>query len=246
MSEEEIEKFGENIASLDKVNRCYVWRIFWSHVKSGELKIKHFLAFCGERLLAEDNEDIILFLLAKLKYCIDMGFLNADQMKKNMLPTIKKVSDLTEFRENVLATKMFSGTVSDSLKTQLATYMICFNYPRDEDYWRGLVTTGVITSSEGDQTYSLNKLQRYQCISQLAKWGHNYEQLFAVEFANSYSDADEHAKHRVEASRASFDEKVELWESYLVADKWKQAYFDSSVFCFLNKNETEEMSYFAD
>ena len=92
--------------------------------------------------------------------------------------------------------KMFSQDSSDSLKTQLATYMISFNCPRDEEYWRGLATAGVITGDEG-QTYTLNKMQRYQCIRQLAKWGHEYSDLFDVEFAKSYSDADEHAKHRV-------------------------------------------------
>ena len=46
MREEEMEFFGELIgegSGLDTVNRCYVWRILWSHVQSGDIKIINFV-----------------------------------------------------------------------------------------------------------------------------------------------------------------------------------------------------------
>ena len=61
-----------------------------------------------------------------------MGFIFSDEMKKNIDPTVEKTSDLTQFRDEILKKKMFSENVSDSLKTQLATYMISF-IPRNFD-----------------------------------------------------------------------------------------------------------------
>ena len=54
MREEELEFFGnllEEHESLDTdtLNRSYVWRILWSHVQSGDVKItiKHFTSLLG-------------------------------------------------------------------------------------------------------------------------------------------------------------------------------------------------------
>ena len=45
LREEELKFFGAVLKendSLDNVNRAYLWRILWSHVQSGDLKIKDF------------------------------------------------------------------------------------------------------------------------------------------------------------------------------------------------------------
>ena len=80
--DEEIEFFGQLLEmkenGLGSVNRSYIWRILWSHVKSGDLKIKHFYALVGENILKEDNEDIVRFLLQKMQYCLDQGLLMSD------------------------------------------------------------------------------------------------------------------------------------------------------------------------
>lgn len=65
-----------------------------------------------------------------------------------MSPSTKLDSSLSQFRDGILKVKMFAEGTSDSLKTQLATYIILFNYPRDEEYWRDMVTSGVITNED--------------------------------------------------------------------------------------------------
>lgn len=124
--------------------------------------------------------------------------------------------------------------------------MINFNYPRCPEFWTDTFTSGKITNEEDGRTYELNKLQRYRCIMQLAKWGHGYVDLLATEFARDYSDADEHAKLRIEASVHSPEKKQELWASYLTPNKWKQSHFESSVCFFLNRNEREDCEHYAE
>ena len=75
---EEIDFFGRLIGehgSLDNVNRAYMWRILWSHVQSGDLKIDKFVSMIEQTIRVESSEEIVLFLLDKLSYCIKMGFL---------------------------------------------------------------------------------------------------------------------------------------------------------------------------
>ena len=155
-----------------------------------------FIALVGENVGKESNEDVIRFLLQKIQYCLDMGLICADQMKREMSEGTKKDSSISGFREYVLKPKLFMEGTSDSLKTQLATYMINFNYPREPGNWTQMFESGVITNNSGE-TYTLNKLQRYNCVMKLAKWGHEYEAFFDQEFAKEYSDADEHAKMRI-------------------------------------------------
>ena len=52
-----------------------MWRILWSHVKSGDLKIDKFVSMIEQTIRVESSEEIVLFLLDKLSYCIKMGFL---------------------------------------------------------------------------------------------------------------------------------------------------------------------------
>ena len=181
LREEEIEFFGNLIEnkhdSLDSVNRWYIWRILWSHVRSGDLKIKHFMALAGENIGRESIEDIVRFLLQKIQYCLNMGLIYADQMKSQMDPSTKKDKSIIQFREQVLKPKLFMEVTSDSLKTQLATFMINFTYPREQDNWKEMFASGEITNDQG-QTYTLNKLQRYYCVMKLASWGHDHEALF--------------------------------------------------------------------
>ena len=110
------------------MNRYYIWRILWSHVRSGDLKIKFFIALVGWNVGKESNEDVIRFLLQKIQYCLDMGLLSADQMKREMREGTKKDPSISDFREHVLKPKLYADGTSDSLKTQLATYIINFNY----------------------------------------------------------------------------------------------------------------------
>ena len=56
-------------------------------------------------------------------------------MKREMSEGTKKDSSISGFREYVLKPKLFMEGTSDSLKTQLATYIINFNYPREPENW---------------------------------------------------------------------------------------------------------------
>ena len=56
---------------------------------------------------------------------------------------------LTQFREGILKAKLFKEGTSESLKTQLVTYMINFCYPRDFNYWSDLFTQGEIQNEDG-------------------------------------------------------------------------------------------------
>ena len=165
-------------------------------------------------------------------------------MRRSLSARTQLNTALTEFREQILQVKMFSQDSTNSLKTQLATFMITFVYPREAAYWRELASSGVITNHDG-QTFALNKLQRYNCIRRLAMWGHEYVDLLAAEFATNYSDSDEHAKLRIEAADTSLESKQALWDSYLVPDRWKQSYFASSVSNLLNFHERDDCLHFA-
>ena len=138
--------------------------------------------------------------------------LDAPMMKKNATAGTNAVKDLVQ-------AKIFSSTTTSSLKTQLASYLISFNYPSDEAYWRELASTGTIVH-EG-KTINLNKSQRYECIRYLAQWGYDFEELFNAEFAREYSDDDEHAKLRIQSSKISRESKQAVWDSYLVPEQWK-------------------------
>ena len=72
--------------SLDNLNREYVWRILWSHVRSGDATIKYFTDILSESLGKENNEDVIIFLLGRLSYCLSMGFFYGDQMRRILDP----------------------------------------------------------------------------------------------------------------------------------------------------------------
>ena len=74
LSEEEIEFFGTQLMemeSLDFLNRSYLWRILWSHVRSCATTIEYFTDTLSIGLLKEPNEYVIMFLLEKLLYCLN-------------------------------------------------------------------------------------------------------------------------------------------------------------------------------
>ena len=43
MQDKELQFFGGILDKLDTVNRCYMWRILFSHVSMGKLRIDDFL-----------------------------------------------------------------------------------------------------------------------------------------------------------------------------------------------------------
>jgi len=66
MSQDELKFFGAGLDKLDTVNRCYLWRILWDHVKMGQLKIEDFWQVFIEKIKKETNEEVILLLLQKI------------------------------------------------------------------------------------------------------------------------------------------------------------------------------------
>ena len=119
-------------------------------------------------------------------------------------------------------------------------------YPSESAKWREMATTGKFVV--GENTIMLNKDQRYKCIHQLAKWGCPYEDLFEAEFARDYSDADERAQISIESirHREESKDKREIWDSYLVPDKWRKSDFSCSAACFLNQYNRQEGELYAD
>ena len=66
LSQEEINFFGTQlteIESLDSLNRAYLWRILWSHVRSGATTIKYYMDTISAGLPKELNEDVIVSCL---------------------------------------------------------------------------------------------------------------------------------------------------------------------------------------
>jgi len=80
----------------------------------------------------------------------------------------------------------------------------------------------------------------------MAKWGAQADELFEAEFARDYSDADELAKKKFCASQLSKQKKQQIWDSYLVADQWKQSDFNASSGCFYNVHMLEDCEHFAE
>ena len=200
----------------------------------------------------EINESAVLFLMAKISWLKQLGYIDKMQMvlpqdQAQVSSNQKVTTDLKRLREEILVDKIFKQGKSDkSLQTQLVNYLIQMYYPSENAKWREMATTGKFVV--GENTIVLNKDQRYKCIHQLAKWGCPYEDLFEAEFARDYSDADERAQISIESirHREESKEKREIWDSYLVPEKWKKADFDCSAACFLNQYNREEGELYAD
>lgn len=60
---------------------------------------------------------MIRFLLEKFQYCLDMGLIYGEQMRREMGPDACADDELTKFRDEILMVKLFKEDSSDSLKT---------------------------------------------------------------------------------------------------------------------------------
>lgn len=82
MSEDELRFFGDILDKLDTVNRCYLWRILWSHVKRGRLTIDDYMSIFINKFSNESNEDVVLFLLDKVSWLVSLGLIDKPLMKR--------------------------------------------------------------------------------------------------------------------------------------------------------------------
>ena len=79
MSEQELIYFGQIMDQLDTVNRCYVWRILFDHVKMGQLKIENFWSIFFDKIKSETNEEVVLYLLQKISWLKTTGFIDSSR-----------------------------------------------------------------------------------------------------------------------------------------------------------------------
>lgn len=244
MSVEELRFFGGILDKFETLNRCYIWRLLWSHVKRGVLRIDEYLSIFLKKLGKESNEDAVLFLLNKINWLVSMGLIDKSMMKKSDSSASGSQTQYLSQISEILNDKMFKQNISNSLKTQIANYLIEFNYPNSGDFWKQAASAGELTFES--QTFKLNKNQRYACIQKLAQWGYEYEAILNDEYAKDFSDVDINAKIRVEASINSQASKQAIWDSYLIADKWKQSHFEHSSAFFNNVFDEEVGIHFAE
>ena len=81
MSQDELDFFGSKLRELDTVNRCYTWRILFDHVAMGKLAPSKFLDIVLQKLPHETHEQIVLFVLEKVSYLANLGFVDQKFMK---------------------------------------------------------------------------------------------------------------------------------------------------------------------
>lgn len=65
---------------LNTVNRCYMWRILFDHVRMGHLKIDDFWRVFIRFFKDEKNEDLTIYLLNKIKWLVEVGFIDSELM----------------------------------------------------------------------------------------------------------------------------------------------------------------------
>ena len=67
------EYFQEHLSSIDTVNRCYLWRILFDHVRLLKISPQDFLTAVNAHLLQESETQIIEFIIEKVNWIVDNG-----------------------------------------------------------------------------------------------------------------------------------------------------------------------------
>ena len=81
MSREELNFFGGHINELDNLNRRYLWKILYDHVKLGMMKIEDFWKVLIDNLRDEQTEEIVLILLGRVHWLVTNGFIEPEMMR---------------------------------------------------------------------------------------------------------------------------------------------------------------------
>mmetsp|Transcript_29662 Transcript_29662/g.39433 ORF Transcript_29662/g.39433 Transcript_29662/m.39433 type:complete len:171 (+) Transcript_29662:1750-2262(+) len=115
MSTDELRFFGSVLDKLNTVNRCYMWRILFDHVKMGSLKIDDFWQVLLAKFRAETNEEVVLLLLDKIHWLLHSGFIDADLMTTEEVA--QNGAKLGPLVSGILLEKVFDPSTHSSLKT---------------------------------------------------------------------------------------------------------------------------------
>ena len=206
----------EYLSKIDTLNRCYLWRVLFDHVRLLKISPLEFVTAVQSHLLAETEAQIIPYILERVCWILEHGILDNSSDKK-----------FSEFAVK-MAVEVLLSTISDKIrnlpdskqseKTLLMDYYVRI-YPSDEEAsfetLQRMAETGTCVNSDGKTVASLNKLQRYTCLRkcaasvQSADEASKIEALVEAERLVDASDVDKAEYMKYQGSRPLENEKMQ-------------------------------------
>ena len=198
-----IEFFLENLSQVDTVNRCYLWRILFDHVRLLKISPMDYITAVQSHLLNEPEGQIVTFILEKVCWIVEHGLVENSADAKFNEYAVNLTLDvlgttLVDKMRGLPAEKQSDRTLL--MDAYIKLLPVADNYNKLIDM--------VIASNlavDNQEVGPLNKLQRYACLRKCAAAVSSNEEaleikaLIEAEKKKNYSNNRNDARPRAQS-----------------------------------------------